>query len=51
MIVFYFKKLMLKNKIRKKISRKKIKENVESSKLFKPVIWVIRSKMLYMEKL
>ena len=48
MITFYLKKLMLNDKIKK--IRQKIKENVKSRKLFKPVTRDMRSKISYMKK-
>ena len=46
---FILKKLMLNNKIEKKNNKAK-KKDVSSIKLFKPVIWVIRSEKTYMKR-
>jgi hypothetical protein len=50
MIGFYLKKLLLNDKIRRKIIRKKIKKNSRPHKLFKHVTWVIRMEISYIEK-
>jgi len=49
MTSFYFKKLILNDKIKKTISQK-IKENIESHKLLKLVTQIIRLKISYMKK-
>ena len=41
---------MLNNKIEKKTIKQKKKKDVSPIKLFKPVIWVIRSEIRFMKR-
>jgi hypothetical protein len=49
-IGFYLKKLLLNNKIKRKIIKIKIKKDVRLDKLFKHVTWVIRMEIPYIKK-